>query len=557
MREGAIRPSPMAAKKPAAPKTLPRLSFRAFLEDPSFLGGSVGELSPAMLAIVDAADGYGATIQDEALCRALFACSPAQLPTVPRRTIAVGAGRGAGKTSRLLAPKAIHAAITVPVPDLGRGERARSVIVAPDRDLAMQTLDFVRGHVEESPILRQWIVHNSRGEIGKTYIRLRRPDGREVDITIGSATRGGKSVRGRTLVFLGLEEACFFQTDSGYEVTDKEIYRAAQPRLLQDAQTWIVSTPWIEGVGLLEERITTETAPDGTRRHDHTLVAARINTRLLNPRWDIDGSIEASERANDPENAAREIDAIPLAAGTSTFFDPVAVARAFEIDAWEGHDIGGGAGVDLGLSGDPSTLALVDKYKGDKYKAYGFREHRPKRGEPLKLSEVCADFAVGLTDNGFDDVGMDSHAREPAREYFDAKKIRIVSVDGDVKVPSYLACRKVLHDGRLRIVAGDGVPRDRIKAQLLSIVSKPLPGGGIQITAPRRRGGPAAIGVGHGDLVSALVIALWRAGAGKVARAPGQERVGHAAGSSRWTRVVGARGGPRGQRRSDVAASDA
>jgi hypothetical protein len=44
----------------------------------------------------------------------------------------------------------------------------------------------------------------------------------------------------------------------------------------------------------------------------------------------------------------------------------------------------------------------------------------------------------------------------------------------------------------------------RLVTQLRQIVAKPVPGGGTVITSPRRRGGG-----GHGDLVSALVNALW------------------------------------------------
>jgi hypothetical protein len=56
--------------------------------------------------------------------------------------------------------------------------------------------------------------------------------------------------------------------------------------------------------------------------------------------------------------------------------------------------------------------------------------------------------------------------------------------------------------------------------------------------------------MGHGDLVSALVLALWRAGAGKPARA-GQPRSGIACGGSRWGTIAGQRG--ERARRSDVA----
>jgi hypothetical protein len=47
-------------------------------------------------------------------------------------------------------------------------------------------------------------------------------------------------------------------------------------------------------------------------------------------------------------------------------------------------------------------------------------------------------------------------------------------------------------------------------------VSKPTPGGGLSITSPRRAG------TGHGDLVSALVLALYQRGGHEVEAPPAQ-----------------------------------
>jgi len=468
-----------------------------------------------MAAIADASDGFPVSI-DDAYCLAIFGCKRDKLPRIMRRTVCVSAGRRGGKSWILGAAKAVHLAWTVAVPKLAPGEKARVVLLAPDKDLAEQDLDYVRGFVDSSPVLRAHKVPNQRGKDPATFVRLRRPDGVVVDIRIAAASRGGKSVRGRNLLGVILDEASFFYADNGYTVTDKEIYRAALPAIVPGGQVWILSTPWIEGVGLLEERIREETAADGTRRHEKSLVIARVGTRMLNPTWDPDGTIEA-DLMSDPENHAREILAIPMSAGTTSFFDPVAVARAFDLPAWGGRKLGSGVGGDLALAGDCSAMAVADRYDGDNFDARGFREHRPKKGEPLKLSEVCADFSSAIKAHGADEIALDAHEREAAREYFDAEGIRIVACDADVKVPSYLATRKVLHEGRLRIVSGDGVSPARIREQLLSIVSKPVEGGGIRISSPRRRSGAAAVGAGHGDIVSALVLALWRAGAGKPA----------------------------------------
>ena len=60
--------------------------------------------------------------------------------------------------------------------------------------------------------------------------------------------------------------------------------------------------------------------------------------------------------------------------------------------------------------------------------------------------------------------------------------------------------KKLIHEGRIRLPN-----HPRLLSQLRSVVSKPTPGGGLTISIPRRRG------QGHGDLVSAAVLAIWQA----------------------------------------------
>jgi hypothetical protein len=86
------------------------------------------EPSEAIEAIADASEGRPVY---SALCPKLFGCSNDNLPRCARRVVCVRAGGRGGKTSRLLAPKALHAALTVPLPTLAVGEHAVSLLVAP------------------------------------------------------------------------------------------------------------------------------------------------------------------------------------------------------------------------------------------------------------------------------------------------------------------------------------------------------------------------------------------------------------------------------------------
>lgn len=519
----------------SAKRALPRLSFRAFLEDSAFCNLT---LSPTVIAIADASEGYAVKLTD-AESVAVFGCPVDKLPREARRTVAVSAGGRGGKSSRMLAPKALHAAWTVPLPDVRSNERGRSVLIAPDKDLAEQDLDYVRGYAEDSEILRRYLVPSP-----KTCVRLRRLDGTVVDIRVGAATRGGKAARARSLVFCGLDEAAFFYSDDGHSVTDREIYRAAIQRVVPGGQVWIVSTPWIEDVGLLEEKIKGETDTlTGLRRHDSALVVARVGTRALNPRWDPDGSIERDMRADDPENAAREIDAIPLTAGTSMFFDPEVVNRCFELGPFESARASLGAGGDFGFTSDCLAAALASKHRSkggeDAFDWFDAFELRPTRGEPLKPSLAVGAVAHFVKEGGGRALVADGHYKESVKEHLDANGVQFIAAPegADGKVSTYVAVRKAMSEGRVRISVVDPALRSRIKSQLRSITKKPLQNGGIQISAPRRKGPQG--GTSHGDLVSAGVLALWRAGAGRVVASGDDARV-MGAGA---LRSRGARGG--------------
>jgi hypothetical protein len=64
-----------------------------------------------------------------------------------------------------------------------------------------------------------------------------------------------EGVRGRTLVFAGLDEACFFFDETTGVVNDADLYRAVLQRVVSGGQVWIVSTPWLADTGLLETTI--------------------------------------------------------------------------------------------------------------------------------------------------------------------------------------------------------------------------------------------------------------------------------------------------------------
>lgn len=463
-------------------------SFRAFLESADYCALT---LSPVVQAIADASDGNPVSC-DDATAQSTFGCAAVDLPRCPRRVVVVRAGGRGGKTSRLLATKAIHASLTVPLPDLRTGERGRALLIAPDKALALQALSFVRGYLE-APALAG-LVANDTAEC----ITIRRPDGKLVDIAIGAATRGGKAARGRSLVFVGMDEAAFFYADDGHTVTDKDIYDAAIQRVVPGGQIWIVSTPWIEDAGVMEERLKADWG-----KHTSTLCAVGT-TRALNPKWDPSGEIEAEMRREDPENAAREIDAVPLSAGVKMFFAKDDVDAAVETGRTDSLEYDANfphaAGTDLGFTRNSAALALA-RTEGRRVRVAYTEELRPERGTALKPSVVCKGFAEACVRHGVDSVQGDHHYEESAKELMGECGVSYLpwTPTVDSKALAFTTMRRLMAERRL------GLPDDiRLLSQIRRTTSKPMAGGGTQILLPKQ-------GTAHGDLLMACVLACAQA----------------------------------------------
>ena len=486
-------------------------TFRQFLESADFCGL---ELSPAIAAIADAVDGTPVTTITPEVCRTIFGCGPEALPREPRRINGVSAGGRAGKTSRLLGPRGVHAAWTVPLraPDapvdpryplaqqLAHGERPAALLIAPRRKLARQAMSMAIGYIRQSPVLKAAIV----GEPGAESIVLRRPDGIEVEILVTTADRGGASARGRTLVFVGLDEASFF-SGAGYAINDEDIFSAAIQRVVPYGVAMVVSTPWVEGEGLLERLIKIDWG-----RHDNALVVARVGTRLLNPTWDLDGEIERRERARPGgiENADREILAIPLPRGSRQFFPIDAIRRACDLMVTTAREERG-AGADLGHGHDNSALAITDRHEGGLF-AVAMLLEIPAGPEQLP-SATYRTFSEKLVGHGCQRVAADPHYKETLAE--ELSRHRIAFVDAPAKDVMFTAARTLLVDGRLALGGLPQADRENLAEQLAAVTCKPLAGGRVAISAPRRKVGDMGIASGgHCDGVSALVAALTQCG---------------------------------------------
>lgn len=470
------------------------LTFREFLESPDWCGLT---LSPMVAAIADASQGIRPDTIDDATCLRYFGCTLDQLPRVARRVIAFHAGGRGGKTSRLLSTYALYAAVTVPLPTLSEGEHAASLIISSELVFARQALSFCVGYVEHSPKLRPMLV----GEAGTDSLTLRRPDGHLVDVRVRAAGAKGKGGRAFTLAAALFDEAAFFYDSTGV-VNDVEAYRAVIQRIVPGGQLWMGSTPWVEGVGKLDEVLSTNWG-----NHEAALAIRGVGTKVLNPTWDPDGTIEAELRRDDPENAEREIDAKALTAGTLHFLSREAIEAAFQprqpqtLPHCPGHTYG--AGGDTGFKKNSSALAIVERVPGengalDRFRLVRREECRPSPGAPLQPKEVVGGFAVIMAEYGLLDLVVDSHEIDDVTDALTAHNATATAAP--LPAVAFVAFRNVLHAGRL-----DLPPDPRLRQQMRDVLSRPMPGGGTQIVLPKRPDGS------HGDLLVAVVRAVWKA----------------------------------------------
>jgi hypothetical protein len=505
-----------------------RESFVEWAEGPMGLVLTVAQRTIALVAF-DRRDPVELDDEHRDMARRLFGPVD-RVPELARRVLVAMCGARGGKTYIFAAMYCLWRMLTADISQLAPGELAVAACVAPDKKLARQILRYVKGAVDAHPDIAPLVeVAN------EDALTLRRSDGRLVSLEVLAATRGGSALRGRSLICAVLDEAAFFR-DQDYAVNDAELFDAVAPRVISGGMTVIDSTPWAEA-GLLFELFS------DNHGKPTTAIAAHAPTSLLaegRPDGDEILARVEIERTRDPENAAREFDAIPLAAGTGLFFAPSAIDACLSDDAQErpvaphGVRTRVGAGGDLALRSDSSALAIVHQV-GDHLDVVEVRELRPTKAQPLRLSWVCQEFAETLSRHKRRTMLADQHEIDAAQEHMDRHGVAIEEAPGgsDGKALTYSKARQAIHSGRVRI------PRAapwaaKLVAQLKSITVSPLPGGGVAIRAPRTQSG-------HGDLVSALVLALYdleERGAG-LSQADQQEILPSLDYASRWEGMGG------------------
>lgn len=418
-----------------------------------------------------------------------------------RSTFAAVCGARAGKTYIFSALRLLHLALTVDISELAPGEIASGVIMAPDMRLAKQCFRYIKGIGPIKPELQmeKW----DGGDSGSVGITVLRHDQKRVAIECLPASRGGAAARGRTLVGAVLDECAFFR-DEEYTVNDEECYEAVSARILPDGQIILPSTPWVEGIGMLWKLH----KENFDRRDDQgkilppvTALVAHAPSLLLRPNsLKLEAMVEKARKV-DPDNAAREYDAIFMPPTKELFFDPNAIERAVSYDllprrfdpTWPRC-----VAADFGFKYDSST-AMCIAFNGTKYVVVDMLERRPTPGQPLKPSEVTEEIARFAQKYGCRFVIADSYSREAIREYLSAHGLGIQEPPEGItgKMETYARAKAMLHQDRCEIPDSP-----RLKNQMRAITARGTAGGKLSIQSPRKKT------QGHGDLVSAWVLGV-------------------------------------------------
>lgn len=158
------------------------------------------------------------------------------------------------------------------------------------------------------------------------------------------------------------------------------------------------------------------------------------------------------------------------------------------------------AGIDLAFARDSSSLVICSETLGQ-IALVDMLEVRGGDASDPRL--VVGAFTATLAKHGIRRVMADCHYRKLLQVTLAEVEIELLpepaGAHGNTAV--YLYARRVLTERRLTIP--EHPLRQRLAAQLRDTRGKPMSGGAMQIEHGRKDGG-------HGDLVSALVLALWQ-----------------------------------------------
>lgn len=315
-------------------------------------------------------------------------------------------------------------------------------------------------------------------------------------IKVVTATKEG-AVSFTCIGFLA-DEMALWSDDTGHNPAT-EVVESLKPTMatMPHARAWYVSAPWAE-LGLHYEMM-----QEGDNESQITFHGA---TWEMNPTL-TEAATHRLER--DPVSWQRAYAAIPLKSDESKFFaaefidfcagllDEVAttymsLAPLPTFDYVDRIAAGG----DFAFRRNSSAMVALAQ-SDERLRVEAAEERIPgvRALKPSRTIKELADVAIG---RGADSLACDLHYIETVRETTEDLNIDLLEYPSDQNTKWYIRLRVLLSEGLLDL---RGAPRKLIE-QLKNVTGKPLDGGGMRIELK-------SDGQAHGDMVSALVCAIW------------------------------------------------
>lgn len=394
-------------------------------------------------------------------------------------------GRGSGKTT-VCGAYAVYRMCTADVSRCGPGDKAAVIVIAPDADIAGETI--ARGQAfTESPAIAPFVSRMTRDGFF-----LRRPqDGKTVRFIVRARSR--KAGRGFSAIEIIIDESEFVASSSKESIiTDKDIIGGATARLEPGARINLVSTPWPAPSETSEMFAANFGQPSSA-------ICALASTPVMRDNDPHVLSMIEALRLQSPATAQREFFCVLEDGAGGAFFEMTTVRTATVDAPFVAKNAMASTGIDPAFVHDSSAIAIVER---DSHPRGGVMLNlvhldliTPTKERPLVPSDVIRDFAATARLHGCSLLATDSHRVGTVRS--NAALVGVQVYDRGETKATMVYLRDVFREGRLRI------PDDpRLIMQLKGFTFRAMSGGDIKIDSPRSKDG------GHGDLVSALAQAV-------------------------------------------------
>ena len=405
-----------------------------------------------------------------------------------RAIIALRLGRR-GFKSTLTAAFVLWRAMTADLSQARGGAPIMCPVVAPS-DPATKIVLGMAIHLATHSVLKDCInikTHTEarkRNAVTTTSMNLIRPhDGMSVEIRAVVASPGGANLVGYHIPALVLDEAERIRAESDAGITDKEQLDAAMPSLLPGGSALLISTPY-DYDSLMHKHV--------EKNHGHPIdgLAAIATTLQLRPE-DMYKDMVARELLRNPDVAQRDFFCVPMGRDDAYFKHTDIDACTIQVASPQRERVSGA--VDLGFISDGSGAVTLERQGDSLVQTWEYLALPKGSGnEPLLPSVVRRTMGDGLIAAGANLCAADVHEYASLCEDFIARGIQVSHAPTGASVKT----------------AG-AIVRDLIRARQLKIL--PQTAEQMKRVQTDPSGGPKTkrSAKGHGDLVSALLAAVW------------------------------------------------